>query len=74
MRFIALNLYMAAGVCSQLLLSSPAGSGLAKESSVHLREVHFVRLLSLVLRDLDQTDIPPSLLSRVHLKKIVHPF
>ena len=74
MRFIVLNLYMAAGACSQHLLSSPAGSGLAKESSVRLREVHFVRLLSLVLQDLDQTDTPPSLLSRVHLKEIVHPF
>ena len=67
-------LCIAAGACSQHLLSSHAGSGLTKESSVHLREVHFVRLLSLVLQNLDQTDTPPSLLSYVHLKEIVHPF
>lgn len=65
---------VAAGAHSQCLLSSHAGNRLTKEGSVHLREVHFVRLLSTVLQDLDQTDIPPSLTSHVHLKEIIHPF
>lgn len=53
---------------------SCAGNALFEESSVHLREVHFARLLCTILQDLDKTDIPTSLIAHTQLKEIVHPF
>jgi len=53
---------------------SYAGNALFEESSAHLREVHFARLLCTILQDLDKTDIPTSLIAHTQLKEIVHPF
>ena len=42
-------------------------------SYIDFKEVHFVRLLSVVLQELDHGDIPDSILAHVHLKNIIHP-
>ena len=43
-------------------------------TSLKLLDVHFVRLLSVILSEMEPPSVPTSLLCRSHLKAVMHPF